>query len=418
MHPPQICLSAFLALLATLTISDFPSIPNPKSKIPNGLVLAQTPDVLKAEASSWVDRAIAQAQADQLDAAIQSWQQALTIYQKIGDRQSQGGVLNSIGLAYRNLGQYPKALESLQQALDLLKAVGDRGAIGTTFSNMGLVYSSMGKYSQAVEYSLISNRTLFIWGIKPTGEVTFRQVDLKPPNNLLEELVSSSRVGMGVGSRGTLVVAPGTRAIQAQRLQELYQILIQPIADFLPKDATERVVFIPHRSLFLVPFAALQDTNNKRLIEKHTILTAPAIQVLDLTRQQRKQVSGTGALVVGNPTIAAQVKQEYSLEQLRGAEQEAIAIAQILNTKAIIGDQPTKAVITQQMPNARIIHLATHGLLDDVKKLPIPGAIVLAPSDNDNGLLTAGEIVDLKLNAELVVLSACDTGQGQLKAEV
>ncbi|MFM6312178.1 MAG: CHAT domain-containing protein, partial [Dolichospermum sp.] len=67
------------------------------------------------------------------------------------------------------------------------------------------------------------------------------------------------------------------------------------------------------------------------------------------------------------------------------------------------------------MPKARIIHLATHGLLDNVRGLG--SAIALAPSSNDNGLLTAEEILNMNLNAELVVLSACDTGRGRLTGD-
>src|SRR3712207_587989 len=137
MHPTRIGFTALLTLLAILTSSDFPSIQNPpfpiaREKLQNHLVLAQTSDALKEEAVRLVDRAFEQAQTGQLQPAIQSWQQALAIYQKIGDRNSQGGILNTIALAYRTLGQYQKALESLQQALALLKDVGDRGGVGTT----------------------------------------------------------------------------------------------------------------------------------------------------------------------------------------------------------------------------------------------------------------------------------------------
>jgi CHAT domain-containing protein len=69
------------------------------------------------------------------------------------------------------------------------------------------------------------------------------------------------------------------------------------------------------------------------------------------------------------------------------------------------------------MKKAKIIHLATHGLLDDFKGLGVPGAIALAPSGNDNGLLTSSEILELKLNAELVVLSACHTGRGKITGD-
>ncbi|MEG3862768.1 CHAT domain-containing protein, partial [Microcoleus sp. herbarium12] len=77
--------------------------------------------------------------------------------------------------------------------------------------------------------------------------------------------------------------------------------------------------------------------------------------------------------------------------------------------------QGTKAAIVQKMPQASIIHLATHGLLDDVRGLG--SAIALAPSGTDDGLLTAEEIFDMKLQASLVVLSACNTGFGRITGD-
>jgi CHAT domain-containing protein len=179
------------------------------------------------------------------------------------------------------------------------------------------------------------------------------------------------------------------------------------------------VIFIPQDELFLVPFAALQDTTDQYLIEKHTILTAPSIQVLDLTRQQ--QVSAKVALVVGNPTMPrispALGEPPQQLPSLPGAEQEAMAIAQLLNTEAITGNFATKAAILPKMLQARIIHLATHGLLNDFTGEGVPGSVAFAPSGNDNGLLTASEILNLKLNSDLVVLSACDTGRGRITGD-
>ncbi|HEY9297580.1 MAG TPA: CHAT domain-containing protein, partial [Phormidium sp.] len=84
-------------------------------------------------------------------------------------------------------------------------------------------------------------------------------------------------------------------------------------------------------------------------------------------------------------------------------------------TQAITGSLGTKANVVQKMSTARIIHLATHGLLDDFRGLG--SAIALTPSGNDNGLLTAEEILDLKLSADLVVLSACDTGRGRITGD-
>ncbi|NEU72925.1 CHAT domain-containing protein [Hassallia byssoidea VB512170] len=271
---------------------------------------------------------------------------------------------------------------------------------------------------------------LYIWVVKPTGEVTFRKADLKPlwqkENTTLDNFVTISRKSIGARGRGDGDVSYNP-AVQAQnRFQQLHNLLIKPIADLLPTNPNQRVIFIPQGSLFLVPFPALQDTNGKYLIEKHTILTAPAIQVLDLTHRRRLGsrewgVGRGGILIVGNPTMPsvpfAPGEKPQQLDSLPGAETEAKAIASLFNTKAIIGNQATKTAIVQKMTKARIVHLATHGLLDDYKQLGVPGAIALAPSGNDNGLLTAYEILDLKLNAELVVLSACDTGRGRITGD-
>jgi CHAT domain-containing protein len=86
-------------------------------------------------------------------------------------------------------------------------------------------------------------------------------------------------------------------------------------------------------------------------------------------------------------------------------------------TQPLIGTEATKAKILNRLKTSRFVHLATHGLLDDFKGLGVPGAIALAPAGADNGLLTASEILDLKINPELMVLSACDTGQGRITGD-
>ncbi|MFM6108563.1 MAG: CHAT domain-containing protein, partial [Sphaerospermopsis kisseleviana] len=271
---------------------------------------------------------------------------------------------------------------------------------------------------------------LYIWVIKPTGEIAFRKSDLKPlwqkENTTLAKLVDNSRESIGVRSRGGIVASLDPHAAPVKgRFQRLHELLITPIADLLPKKDTERVVFIPQSQLFLVPFPALQDEKGKYLIEKHTILTAPSIQVLDLTHKRKNALkksgekSGVGReiLVVGNPTMPKVPITNEQLTPLPGAEIEAVKIAELLKTQAITGNKATKTAIVQKMPTARIIHFATHGLVDDFKGFGVPGAIAFAPSGEDNGFLTSGEILDLKLNAELIVLSACDTGKGDIKGD-
>jgi tetratricopeptide (TPR) repeat protein len=284
-----------------------------------------------------------------------------------------------------------------------------------------------------VEYSIFdfteakkSELKLYIWVILPSGKVTFRSFDLKSlemtaGNWSLRKLVAETLESLGVGEDRNGIFDVSFPSADPERqiksLKQLHQLLIQPIADLLPTDPNERVIFIPHQDLFRVPFPALMDSDGKYLVEKHTILTAPSIQVLELTRKQQQNGSrsGQGALVVGNPS-----PMPAGFRPLKGAEKEAQDVAQLLSTQPLIGSQATKLAVLQQLPNARIIHLATHGTFNEQQ--PLLGGVTLAQTGNDpqnSGLLTAEEIFNLKskLNAELLVLSACNTGRGRITGD-
>ncbi|MCW6037246.1 CHAT domain-containing protein [Spirulina subsalsa FACHB-351] len=273
-----------------------------------------------------------------------------------------------------------------------------------------------------VEYSLIGenslNPELYIWVITPEGKITFRQ-------SRLDQVLSPAGQGQVPLTRfveqSRNILLSQRKQQSEQRLTDLYQLLIEPIADLLPTDPEKKVIFVPQGSLFLVPFPALRDEQNQYLIERHTILTTPSLQVLSHTHQLPKR-RGEGALIVGNPTMpriaVAGSSTPVSLAPLPGAETEAKAIATALGYSALIGDGATEKAVIQQMQRARIIHLATHGLLDEVKQIsPTPGALALAVSPPDDGLLTPQEILSLRLNADLVVLSACHTGRGRITGD-
>ncbi|BAY99870.1 TPR repeat-containing protein [Tolypothrix tenuis PCC 7101] len=418
--------------------------------------------------------------------ALDYYQQALAIRQQIGDRSGEGITLNNIGRVYSALKKYADAERNLVAAIEIWESLrsglSDQSKIFIfdtqefTYRNMQVALVAQQKTNQAlevaergrakafielivskhnpeslqkkfninleqikqiaqtqnasvVEYSIVSDKDLYIWVVQPTGKVEFRSIDLKKSLNIpLAKLVTSSRESIGVrGSASIEIERIVDAAEQKNRLQQLHKLLIDPIADILPKDPDSHVIFIPQGQLFLVPFAALQDANGKYLIEKHTILTAPAIQVLDLTHQQRlkpRPADLQAALVVGNPTMPKVTTKlgdpPQQLSNLAGAETEANEVAKIFKTQAFTKNQAIKAKILPKLSQARIIHLATHGLLDDFKGLGVPGAVALAPSGNgelNDGLLTANEILDLKLNADLVVLSACDTGRGEITGD-
>jgi CHAT domain-containing protein/predicted negative regulator of RcsB-dependent stress response len=258
-----------------------------------------------------------------------------------------------------------------------------------------------------VSYSILRDpltgldQDLYIWVVPPQGEIQFRHVDLRQqPRATVAQIVQAAR-------QATLGRLDGS-AIKAA-LQPAHALLIQPIADLLPPNPHDRVVIIPQGSLFLVPFQALQDEQGQYLIEKHTLQIAPSIQALQLV-QQRPSVATGQPLIIGNPQPMPE-----NLAPLPGAEAEAKTIGQMFHTEALLGSQATEATVLEKMAQSSLLHFATHGLVDDERGLG--SAIALVKGTSNDGFLTADEIFNLRLKANLAVLSACDTGRGRITGD-
>ncbi|WP_082650685.1 CHAT domain-containing protein [Mastigocoleus testarum] len=302
-----------------------------------------------------------------------------------------------------------------------------------------------------VEYSLLTEEVnvdgkrktqeseLLIWVIKPTGEITMRRVDLKAwrqrEKTSLGDLITRHRNQINLRreyNKGIRVAAEKSKEkYHIKNWEKLHQVLIQPIADLLPKQQGKGVIFIPQSDLFLVSFAALRDKKGKYLIEKYTISTAPSIQVLDLLHQRKNARNGEKSfvpttmtndelLIVGNPTAPKKPLTKgdsCKVLNLPGAEKEAKNIARIFNTQALIGDAATETAIVNKMSQARIIHLATMTYPNDCKTNNPPDVIALDSSNQDDGWLRTSEIQNLDLKADLVVLSGCETALGHITGD-
>lgn len=234
-----------------------------------------------------------------------------------------------------------------------------------------------------------------------TVSVTHPTITLPNPNLPIAELLT-------VEPSATLPVSSTVNSQPA--LQQLHKLLIEPIADLLPTNTDEPVVFIPQEQLFLIPFAALQNPEGQDLIDQHTILTAPSIQALSLIEPSttpRQQ----NPLIVGNPSPMPQ-----SLAPLPYAQTEAEAIGQNLSASPLIQSAATESTIKQQLSTAGLIHLATHGFFNESN--PFQGSLALAPDGSqEDGFLTVAEILEQPLTAQLVILSACDTGRGRITGD-
>ena len=255
---------------------------------------------------------------------------------------------------------------------------------------------------------------IFIWVITPSGDIDFTEIDI-PKNVSIEDLILEGRNELGIetyleSSRGGL---ENSNTPNEDTLEALYTYLIEDIEALLPSDSTQKVIFVADGQLAAVPFAALKDDEGTYLIEKHTILFAPSINTLDLISDRKgadRSRTKFSATVIGDPSTFP--LDGKALPPLPYAAREAQQISQLLETTPILGKDATQANLVDQMQTSSIIHFAAHGLLNDTDDFGMLGTIALAADDYSNGFLTASEIIDLRLTADLVVLSACDTGLG------
>ncbi|MGF1492058.1 MAG: CHAT domain-containing protein [Microcoleaceae cyanobacterium] len=410
-----------------------------------------------------------------LEAAIQIWESlrpGLEDDHKVSLADQQAETYQWLQQVLINQGEFERALEISERgrARAFADLIADSLSQAEPYETPDpLTFKQIQQIAQRqqatlVEYSVLPD-WLYIWVVQPDGTLEFRQQNISDISCELLGKTDKTRIAETFGRSYRTSLPESTpfplgrsflnklllnRTASEQRqitndlsgnrfrgsvtaqkrkyevLSQKYDLLIKPIEDLLPTDPEKRIIFIPQGRLFLTPFVALQDQQGHYFIESHTVLITPSIQVLDLTQQHQARLENQAVnqmVVVGNPkmpSISSDLQEAPApLIALPEAEREAQAIAQMLKTQAIIGEKATEELVVQNMPQARVIHLATHGLLHELRHLGlrIPGALALTPTEQNDGLLTAEEILTLKLNAELVVLSACNTGRGAITGD-
>jgi CHAT domain-containing protein len=181
-----------------------------------------------------------------------------------------------------------------------------------------------------------------------------------------------------------------------EALQQLYKAVFAPLEASV---TTDRLIIIPHGALHYVPFHALTDGSNY-LIERFEISYAPSASVFKLCRARRdsaqvpdfkfeiSEMVALGLAETGTPSI--------------NEEMDALA-ALFPGAVMLTGDNATHANLLQSAPHGRFLHLASHGYFR--RDNPMFSFLKLADSN-----LHFYNLLDLKLNAEMVTLSACHTG--------
>lgn len=193
--------------------------------------------------------------------------------------------------------------------------------------------------------------------------------------------------------------------------QRLAQIFLAPFAKRL--EGVEQVVVVPFGAAHRLPFHALPWSGGV-FCETHSISIAPSGSVV--CRLQRLDRAEAGSiLAVGNPVNMALPSElgerGRTLGALPASALEAGYLASLdEGNLALVGKDATLDKIRTMIRRFRFLHFATHGVLNE--RAPLSSAILLANGE----ALSAADLLGLELNADLVVLSGCRTGLGEVTA--
>lgn len=220
-----------------------------------------------------------------------------------------------------------------------------------------------------------------------------------------------------------------------RRLRETSDLLIRDMRPLLV--GKRRVLLLQDGTMNLIPFGLFSaDAKRYRpMIEDKVVQIVPSLRFLIRTSKQKAASSSSGLFAVGDPAYrssfsAAGLSQEEMrqvsrgssylkyFQRLPGTRREVLSISGLFdskNVKTLFGREATESAIkTANLYGFKYVHLATHGILGG----EVPGigepALVFADEKDEDGLLKASEAAQLKLNADMTVLSACNTGSGKL----
>jgi CHAT domain-containing protein len=276
------------------------------------------------------------------------------------------------------------------------------------------------KQSALLEYVVTDERT-YLFAL--TGNAAGTNVELKvyPLEIKRRELGNRAAQFKETLAKGS----PGF----SQSARELYNLLLKPAAAQLRGKTS--LVIVPDGALWELPFQALQLAPGRYLLDDCAIAYAPSLTALhEMIRLREKRKGSEDSLMLlafGNPALgkrtlarAKSVLMDGRLDPLPEAERQVNTMKQIYGdakSKIYIGAEAREERAKVEAGGYRILHLATHGILNDSS--PMYSHILLAQAESEaaeDGLLEAWEIMKLDLKADLAVLSACETARGRVGA--
>jgi len=209
---------------------------------------------------------------------------------------------------------------------------------------------------------------------------------------------------------------------------ELYRMLLGPVAGALA--GKKRLLIVTDGALAYLPFEAIGE--RAKLIDSFSVAYAPSASTAGALRDRAaKRVPASKTLLAfGDPSLPggrapsaamkSQVERGFSFVALPNARGEVASISGLFapdSTRTYLGDAATESRLkAEPLSEYKYLHFAAHGYFDEDE--PRRSGIVLAQvaDPNEDGFLQAREVMSLRLNSDMVTLSACQSGLGKLLA--
>ncbi|MEV0444705.1 CHAT domain-containing tetratricopeptide repeat protein [Streptomyces spectabilis] len=262
-------------------------------------------------------------------------------------------------------------------------------------------------------------REIHMWVVAPDGgihhevqrEVTDEgRLDESPPVDLLDAVRQlESQVG------------------DAALMAGWAEVLLGKVARLLPEGPTARLVIVPQRGLWSVPFAALPVGSGEPLISRCSLTLVPSLHALELIahddvwRDGEREPGTSGPLVVGGVRDAVVPTPDgrlLPLSDLPLTLETARAVAHVHGGSALAGPAATVPAVLDRMGSADLLHFSCHAVLDARLRLDqLPGCIALTPAGDEHGQLTSTLLASTPTRARIAVLGCCATGQGLVTAD-
>lgn len=239
--------------------------------------------------------------------------------------------------------------------------------------------------------------------------------------NIVNQYFSSRSLHRSPILRGSNPTQTSTKLKNAAKHLHTIRELLLPPSEFL--DGIEHLIVVPTLNIATLPFYTLQLSEQQYLVDRMSYSIAPGLIELlfkvDSNNPYQRKTSGAvqyhfrNALLVANPTFSTHDK--WAFPSLPGTEQEVDSIVSSIgerNCTVLKGDEATqeKVLSNFRYADADLLYFATHGIADPED--PLDNSF-LALAGSDDTYFTARTIQHLEITANLVILSACQTGLGQ-----